>query len=407
MATLKLVLDSRRKKANGTYPVVFRLTHLTKSTTIPTSLSLSISDWDDKKQRVKKTNQTADTLNYELNKLRLAYQEGLMKVDSNSQIDVTTIKNMITGKVEPKARLDFFAFAAKEIQALLATNKVGNAIIYECAVNSLKGFVNNPRLKFEQINYRLLVDYEAYLVKKKLKTNSIANYMRTLRAIYNKSVKTDNTSLEHYPFKSYSIKHERTIAKVLTKENFDKITALELSKDSPEYLSRAIFMLTFNLIGISFADLVTLKPSDLVDGRIVYRRKKTKRVYSIKLNHFAEAIISELNVLYPASPYLLPLLNSVDLSARDEKRIIQLRLQTCNKYLKKIGEGLELDLVLTTYVARYTWATTAKRIGYSNEIIAEALGHEYGNAVTSTYLDGFSQEVIDNANGTVTQKMFG
>ncbi len=406
MATLKLLLDTRRKKANGTFPIVFRLTHLTKSTTIPTSLSLETADWDKKKQRVRKTNLTADTLNHELNKLKLAYQEGLMKADSNIQLDVTALKNAITGKEEPVARMDFFSFASKEIASLLATNKVGNAAIYDCAVNSLKRFAKNPKLRFEQINYKLLLEYESYLLKKELKTNSIANYMRTIRAIFNKSVKTNNTSLEHYPFKSYSIKHERTIAKVLGKESIDKINALEYDRHSPEYLSRAIFMLTFNLIGISFADLILLKPSNIVDGRIIYRRKKTKRIYSIKLNHFAETIIADLKTIYPESPYLLPILNNTELSALEEKRTTQLRLKTCNKYLKKIGERLELDLVLTTYVARYTWATTAKRMGYSNEIIAEALGHEYGNAVTSTYLDGFSQDTIDNANDTVTKKMF-
>jgi integrase/recombinase XerD len=406
MATLKLVLDSRRKKSNGTFPIAFRLTHLTKSTTIPTSLALPAGDWDNKKQKVKKNNSAADSFNHELNKLKVEYQEALLKIENISQQDVTAIKNALIGKEKPVAKLDFFSFSNKEIQSLYATNKIGNAIIYECAVNSLKSFVNNPKLKFEQINYKLLMDYEAFLTKKELKTNSIANYMRTIRAIYNKSVKCGNTSLEHYPFKSYSIKHERTIAKVLTKESFAKINSLELPKDSPEYLSRAIFMLTFNLIGISFADLITLKTTDIVEGRIVYRRKKTKRIYSIKLNHFAESIISELKAMYPDSPYLIPILNNGSLSALEEKRTIQLRLKTCNKYLKKIGKELKLELVLTTYVARYTWATTAKRIGYSNEIIAEALGHEYGNAVTSTYLDGFSQEIIDNANEAVTNQMF-
>lgn len=53
---------------------------------------------------------------------------------------------------------------------------------------------------------------------------------------------------------------------------------------------------------------------------------------------------------------------------------------------------------VTTYVARHSWATTAKRNGYSNELIAEALGHEYGNRITSVYLDSYGNEVIDNLN---------
>lgn len=407
MATLKLTLDTRRKKANGTYPLVFRLTHLTKSTTIPTALSLEIADWDNKKQRVRKTNPTAETLNNELTKLRLEYQKGLMKADSINLLDVTALKNTIIGKKEPTVKIDFFSYAKKEIDSLMVTNKVGNAAVYECATNSLKEFTKNPKLKFEQLNYKLLMEYESFLLKRELKTNTIANYMRTIRAIFNKSIKTNNTGIEHYPFKNYSIKHERTIAKVLNQDQFHKINSLDLMPESPEYLSRAVFMVTFNLIGISFADLATLKPSNMIDGRISYRRKKTKRVYSIKLNPYAEQIINDLRAIYPNHPFLLPILNNDKLTAYEEKNTIKQKLKTCNKYLKRMGEDLKLGLTLTTYVARYSWATTAKRMGFSNEIIAEALGHEYGNSVTATYLDGFSQSTIDNANQTVTNQIFG
>lgn len=406
MATLKLILDTRRKKANGSYPVAFRLTHLTKSTTIPTTLSLEKTDWDSKKQRVRKSNPTAETLNNELTKLKCAYQEGLMKTDSINLLDVATLKNTLTGKEEPTIKLDFFSFASKEVESLLTTNKVGNAAVYECATNSLKEFTQNPKLRFEQLNYKLLLEYEAFLLKRELKTNKIANYMRTIRAIFNKSIKTNNTGIEHYPFKNYSIKHERTITKVLNQEHFNEINNLDLKPASPEYLSRAVFMVTFNLIGISFADLVTLKQSNIVDGRITYRRKKTKRIYSIKLNSYAEQILNDLKTIYPNSPYLLPIINNERLSAFDEQRTVKQKLKTCNKYLKRIGETLRFDLVLTTYVARYSWATTAKRMGFSNEIIAEALGHEYGNSVTATCLDGFSQEIIDNANQMICNKIF-
>jgi integrase len=407
MATLKLILDTRRKKTNGSYPVAFRLTHLTKSTTIPTTLSLEKSDWDNKKQRVRKSNPAADSLNNELTKLKCAYQEGLMKTDSIQSLDVTALKNTLTGKEESVLKMDFFGFARNEIDSLMVTNKVGNAAVYECATNSLKEFTQNPKLKFEQLNYKLLMEYEAFLLKRELKTNTIANYMRTIRAIFNKSIKTNNTGIEHYPFKNYSIKHERTITKVLNQEHFNKINNLDLKTASPEYLSRAIFMVTFNLIGISFSDLVTLKQSNIVDGRITYRRKKTKRIYSIKLNSYAQQIINDLKTIYPNSPYLLPIINNDKLSAYDEQRTVKQKLKTCNKYLKRIGETLKFDLMLTTYVARYSWATTAKRMGFSNEIIAEALGHEYGNSVTATYLDGFSQSTIDNANQTVTNQIFG
>jgi integrase len=58
---------------------------------------------------------------------------------------------------------------------------------------------------------------------------------------------------------------------------------------------------------------------------------------------------------------------------------------------------------LSTYVFRYTYANVAKRLGYSKDLIAEALGHEYGNKVTGIYLEQFDQEVIDQMNQRIAQ----
>jgi integrase/recombinase XerD len=46
-------------------------------------------------------------------------------------------------------------------------------------------------------------------------------------------------------------------------------------------------------------------------------------------------------------------------------------------------------------VFRYTYANLAKQLGYSKDLIAEALGHEYGNSVTGIYLEQFDNDVVD------------
>ena len=38
------------------------------------------------------------------------------------------------------------------------------------------------------------------------------------------------------------------------------------------------------------------------------------------------------------------------------------------------------------------------KLGYSKDLIAEALGHEYGNSVTGIYLEQFDLKVVDNMN---------
>jgi integrase/recombinase XerD len=37
-------------------------------------------------------------------------------------------------------------------------------------------------------------------------------------------------------------------------------------------------------------------------------------------------------------------------------------------------------------------------LGYSKDLIAEALGHEYGNSVTGIYLEQFDLKVVDSMN---------
>lgn len=83
------------------------------------------------------------------------------------------------------------------------------------------------------------------------------------------------------------------------------------------------------------------------------------------------------------------------------KILIAQWIKTTNKWLGKIVEDCELNCEVTTYVARHTWATTAKRLGYSIEVIAEAMGHEHGNRITNIYLDSFDQSLIDTVNEKV------
>ncbi len=47
-------LDTRRAKKDGSYPLVMRLGHNERTTSIPLDIDLLEKDWDDKKRTVKK-----------------------------------------------------------------------------------------------------------------------------------------------------------------------------------------------------------------------------------------------------------------------------------------------------------------------------------------------------------------
>lgn len=123
-------------------------------------------------------------------------------------------------------------------------------------------------------------------------------------------------------------------------------------------------------------------------------------MYSIKITAEAARIF---NLYRGDSNYLIAIFKMDNVLTEDENEMVNRRLKSINKYLKKLGKLCDCPIKLTTYVARYSWSNVAKSLGYSKDLIAEALGHEYGNKITGIYLDNYGDEVIDEANLKVTQ----
>ena len=65
-------------------------------------------------------------------------------------------------------------------------------------------------------------------------------------------------------------------------------------------------------------------------------------------------------------------------------------------HMKVLGEMIGLQIPLTTYVARHTYATVLKRSGVNLAIISESLGHS-DLSTTQIYLDSFENTQIDEA----------
>jgi integrase len=103
--------------------------------------------------------------------------------------------------------------------------------------------------------------------------------------------------------------------------------------------------------------------------------------------------------------FLLPVLCKGDSPLMVKRKALQ-AIKTTNEYLYRIAKDAKIRQDITTYYARYSWANICKGLGYSKDLIAEALGHSYGNAVTGIYLDNYGNEVIDAANKSVIEAVF-
>ena len=104
----------------------------------------------------------------------------------------------------------------------------------------------------------------------------------------------------------------------------------------------------------------------------------------------------------PDEKYILPVLSAlIAPNSKLERDTIQKATKTCNRHLNSIGKVLKLPQKLTTYFSRHSLATICKKMGYSKDMISEALGHSHGSRVTECYLDSYEAEVIDAMNEAV------
>ena len=71
-----------------------------------------------------------------------------------------------------------------------------------------------------------------------------------------------------------------------------------------------------------------------------------------------------------------------------------------NRYLKQVGKLLHIDIPLTTYVARHSWATIAKNEGIPISLISEGLGHT-SEKTTQIYLASFPVDAVNRVNESV------
>ena len=97
------------------------------------------------------------------------------------------------------------------------------------------------------------------------------------------------------------------------------------------------------------------------------------------------------------SPYLLPIIRD---GGKDARRQYKNASHLINRRLKAIGERLELPVVLTTYVARHSWASVAKSKNVSISVISEAMGHD-SEHTTRIYLASLDTASVDRANRLV------
>ena len=227
--------------------------------------------------------------------------------------------------------------------------------------------------------------------------NTIGIRFRTLRAVYNLALAEGIVKVDCYPFKKYKVSklHKETAKRAITKEQVKQVIEYDVS-GSRFYKRLAVDMFTFSYLmgGINFTDMACLTDKNIEGERLVYVRQKTKKLIMLPLQEKAIEIMNRYRS--PQRRYIFPILDNRERSPRQIRNRIYDVLAYVIGHLEDIGKELGIELKISSYVARHSYATVLKRAGVSTSVICESLGHS-SERVTQIYLDSFENAQLDDA----------
>ncbi len=412
MALVRLTLDTRKtsKKMDNTYPISLRVFHQ-KTRLVRLGYFTTVHGWDEKNARLKKSviaNRNLDCFDIEQEIGEKLYQSKAILNELGESINLIGVDTLIehiknkwdrNNDSELRKKIENDITISSWGKVLMTrkrkSNKPGTARWYQSGIEALIKFNQGKDILLYNINVTLLRNFEAHHVGKGNSKNTIGIYLKAIRVIYNSAIEEDQFIPIKDAFKFYKIPSPvRTKKRAISKNKMVGLKDLKYERESPLWHSNNYALIMFYCRGMNFIDLVKIKVRDIADGRLYYGRSKTNDSFSVKITDELANIFKHYLFGKHAEDYLFP--TNYDGSTEHYQKYKSQR-RRMNERLKIIASDAGIDGSFTTYSIRHSWATIAKYMGISTEIISEGLGHS-SLKTTEIYLKSFENYILDEAN---------
>ena len=356
-----------------------------------TDYRIFASEWDEKSEtiiangdRTNIVNAIKERLSWDIARMKKVITQLDMEQSRYSADEVITAYHQLTKEVS------LFSFWHSVIAQLKQLGKIRTSETYTATLKSFIAFRENQDVPLDGIKSDMMLLYEAYLKARGVRMNTISFYMRNLRAVYNRAVEKGLTP-QNNPFWHVYTGVDKTVKRAIPIKDIKALKELDLSMKPSLDFARDMFMFSFYTRGMSFVDMAYLKKTNLQNGILTYRRRKTGQELTIKW----EKCMAEIIAKYPENKtdFLLPIIKEQG----NERRQYDNAMHLVNYRLKELSTMLKLQRPLTMYVARHSWASAAKAKNVPLSVISEGMGHD-SEATTQIYLASLEASVVDKAN---------
>lgn len=399
---ISIVLDTRRPKANGKYPVKLRV--FTKYPRIQKLYPIGIEFTQKEFESI-----------WETVKPRSEYRE--------ARFELQTIEKKALEVAKELKSFDFELFEKKLfrkagieqdivyqygliIQKLKELNRFGTASNYELSLKSLQSFIKaktgkeGKAILFTDITVDWLVKYEAFMIDTKERSRTtVSMYLRALRTVFNTAIANKEIDSELYPFgkRKYQVPSVKNVKKALTSEQLKRL--FNAAPKTPEQAkARDFWFFSYSCNGMNIKDIAMLRNENIQGDKIVFYRAKTintskadLKPITVYLNDFSSGVIAKYgNPNGKATDLVFSIISDKNAESLNHT-LTKNFTRFINQNIKKLAISENITAEISTYWARHSFATSAIRNGASMEFVGEALNHS-NMKTTQGYFAGFEEE---------------
>ena len=365
---LLFYIKKTEAKADGTCPIMGRISIGKTMTQFSTKQTTVVSLWDTRANRMSGKSTTAVAVNRALDKLSVSINAHYQKlIRFNGSATALEVKNAFQGMASAQHTLvKYYQNHNQEFFKRVGVNREkSTAEQYDISLNHLIRFLrkkyNVSDIPFSKLDMNFIEAYDFYLrVELKRKPNTILGIVRHIRKMIKLAIAEGIIFRD--PFDGYTPERPKAEQKYLTREELDRLMKTQLDHPS-RYLTRDMFLFSV-FTGLAYRDVCNLTPKHIVradDGVLWIRttRQKTGTPCDIPLLELPKQIIEKYKGV-----------------AKDGKLLPMLSCGRLNKNLKVIAKLCNIDRKLIYHAGRHTYATEiCLSQGVPIESVSRMLGH--------------------------------
>lgn len=395
MATFKAIVGKESLK-DGTHPVYVRVTHHGRSTKITTPIRIesSLMTRGGKIRDIRITEALEDIIR--------RYRSIVAELGSVAdELPLSKLASLLKSGNSAGGASSFALDFVAHIREVAETKRGNTRRNYMTLASSLEKFSKGGMLDVNAITSQMLTTYEAWLRRERISPGTITQYLTLLRSAHNAARLRYNDEdvgivrIPRAPFARYKI--PAAPAPVARGIDLDTLQAIANMPDdarinSRKNFGRDIFMLSFALGGMNYADIYNIPFSAIKDGYIEYKRQKTRGAR-------ADGALYRVAICEECRPFVTSFFDPAKKRAFKfyHKYTEKSFAMSVSQAIAEVESSVPSSRHYTFYAARHTYASLARNVvGVDKYTVHELLNHSDADMrITDRYIERDWQRLFD------------